>query len=151
MSAGELLYLDDLSVGQVFTSRSQSLDAADIKRFAGEFDPQPFHTDEQAARSTFFGGLAASGWHTAAMTMRLMVDGGVPIAGGLVGAGGEIAWPRATRPGDVLHVVSEVLEIVTSRSRPDRGMVTVRSETKNQAGEVVQRFTGKLVVPRRSA
>jgi acyl dehydratase len=152
MSEGrQRLHLDDLSVGQVFTSRSQSLDTADIKRFASEFDPQPFHTDEAAAMSTFFGGLAASGWHTAALTMRLMVDGGVPIAGGLVGAGGEIAWPRATRPGDVLHVVSEVLEIVPSRSRPDRGMVTVRSETKNQDGEVVQRFTGKLVVPRRSA
>ena len=128
MSQGkELLHLDDLQVGQVFTSRSQSLDAADIKRFAGEFDPQPFHTDEEAARSTFFGGLAASGWHTAALTMRLMVDGGV------------------------LHVVSEVLEIVPSRTRADRGMVTVRSETKNQDGEVVQRFTGKFVVPRRSA
>lgn len=128
MSQGkELLHLDDLQVGQVFTSRSQSLDAADIKRFAGEFDPQPFHTDEEAARSTFFGGLAASGWHTAALTMRLMVDGGV------------------------LHAVSEVLEIVPSRTRADRGMVTVRSETKNQDGEVVQRFTGKLVVPRRSA
>src|SRR5215470_13926978 len=90
-----------------------------------------------------------SGWHTAAITMRLQVESGLPISGGIIGAGGEINWPRPTRPGDILHVESEVLEINPSRSRPDRGMVTVRSETRNQRGEVVQTLTVKLVAPRR--
>lgn len=143
------LYLDDLQVGQIFTSGSLTVDAAAIKAFAGQFDPQPFHLDDEAAKSTFFGGLAASGWHTAALTMRLLVDGGAPIAGGIIGGGGEIVWPRPTRPGDVLTVVSEVLEVTPSRSKPDRGMVTMRNETRNQRGEPVQIFTVKLVVPRR--
>ena len=143
------LYLEDLSVGQRFTSGSWAVDEAQIKAFAGEFDPQPFHLDEETAKETVFGGLAASGWHTAAVTMRLLVDGGAPIAGGIIGAGGEIAWPRPTRPGDVLSVRTEVIEITPSRSRPDRGMVTVRSETVNQRGETVQTLTARLVVPRR--
>lgn len=147
--AQALLYLDDLEVGQRFTRGARRVDPDEIKAFARDFDPQPFHLDETTAENTFFGGLVASGWHTAAMTMRLLVDGGVPIAGGLIGAGGEIAWPQATRPGDVLSVESEVLDVTPSRSRPDRGLVTVRSETKNQRDEVVQRFTMKLVVPRR--
>ena len=145
------LYLDDLRVGQRFASRSHALDEAQIKAFAAEFDPQPFHLDDEAAKSTLFAGLAASGWHTAAITMRLLVEGGAPIAGGVVGAGGEIGWPRPTRPGDILRVESEVLEVTPSRSRPDRGMVTLRSETRNQRGEVVQILTAKLVVPRRAA
>lgn len=144
------LYLDDLRVGQRFASRSHALDEAQIKAFAAEFDPQPFHLDDEAAKSTLFAGLAASGWHTAAITMRLLVEGGAPIAGGVVGAGGEIGWPRPTRPGDILRVESEVLEVTPSRSRPDRGMVTLRSETRNQRGEVVQILTAKLVVPRRA-
>ena len=146
----ERLFLDDLSVGQTFTSASHALDVGQIKRFAAEFDPQPFHLDEAAAARSIFAGLAASGWHTAALTMRLLVDG-LPIAGGIVGAGVEIAWPRPTRPGDALHVVSEVVAIVPSRSKPDRGIVTMRSETRNQQGEVVQLLTSKLVVPRRPA
>jgi acyl dehydratase len=145
------LHLDDLSVGQRFTSASHAVDATQIKAFAQEFDPQPFHLDEEAAAKSLFGGLAASGWHTAALTMRLLVDGGAPIAGGIVGAGGEIAWPRPTRPGDVLTVESEVLEVTPSRSRPDRGMVTLRSTTLNQHGEAVQVLTARLVVPRRPA
>ena len=145
------LYFDDLQVGQRFTSRSLALDEAQIKAFAAEFDPQPFHLDDEAAKSTLFAGLAASGWHTAAITMRLLVEGGAPIAGGVVGAGGEISWPRPTRPGDILQVESEILEVTPSRSRPDRGMVTLRSETRNQRGEVVQILTAKLVVPRRAA
>ena len=149
--AGGRLYLDDLQVGQRFTSGSHALDAAEIKEFAGRFDPQPFHLDEAAAEASLFAGLAASGWHTAAVTMRLLVAGGAPIAGGVIGAGGEIAWPRPTRPGDILRVESEVLEITPSRSRPDRGMVVLRSETRNQRGEVVQVLTAKLVVPRRPA
>ena len=98
-----------------------------------------------------FGGLAASGWHTAAITMRLLVESGLPLSGGIVGAGGEINWPKPTRPGDILQVVSEVEEVVPSRSRPDRGMVKVRSETRNQRGEVVQVLLAKLIVPRRAA
>jgi acyl dehydratase len=143
------LFLEDLRVGQRFTSGSHAVDEAQIKAFAGQFDPQPFHLDDTTAKSTLFGGLAASGWHTAAITMRLLVDGGAPIAGGIVGASGEISWPKPTRPGDILQVESEVLEVTPSRSRADRGMVTVRSETRNQRGEVVQTLTAKLVVPRR--
>ena len=145
----ELLYLEDLHAGQRFTSRTQAVDAGQITRFAGEFDPQPFHLDDDAAKGTLFAGLAASGWHTAAITMRLLVDGGVPVAGGIVGVGGEISWPRPTRPGDVLQVHSEVVGVAPSRSRTDRGIVTIRSETRNQRGEVVQVFVAKIVVPRR--
>ena len=146
----ELLYLDDLQVGQRFTSGTHALDTDQIKAFAREFDPQPFHLDETAARHSFFQGLAASGWHTAAITMRLLNDGGLPIAGGIIGAGGEIQWPQATRPGDVLRVESEILAVTPSRSRPDRGMATMRSETKNQRGETLQVLTAKLIVPRRA-
>lgn len=144
------LYFDDLSVGQRFQSGSTTLDAAAIKDFAATYDPQPFHLDEDAARDTLFGGLAASGWQTAALTMRLLVES-VPLAGGIVGAGNEISWPRPTRPGDVLTVVSEVMEVTPSVSRPDRGRIVVRSETSNQKGEVVQVLTARLIVPRRVA
>jgi acyl dehydratase len=138
-------------VGQRFTSGSKLVTEEEVIRFAREYDPQPFHTDPEAAKTTFFQGLAASGWHTMAMSMRLMVDGGLPLAGGIVGAGGELSWPMPTRPGDTLTVESEILEIRPSRSRPDRGMVTARNETKNQRGEVVQVLVGKLVVPKRPA
>jgi acyl dehydratase len=107
------------------------------------------HLDGEAAKRSLFGGLAASGWHTAAITMRLNVGGGLPIAGGIVGMGGELSWPKPTRPGDLLRVESEVVEVSPSRSRPDRGTVTVRSETRNQRDEVVQIATMKLLVPRR--
>jgi acyl dehydratase len=143
------LHLDDLRVGQRFTSGAHALDAAQIKAFAHQFDPQPFHLDDAAAKGTLFAGLAASGWHTAAVTMRLLVEGGAPIAGGVIGAGAEISWPKPTRAGDVLRVESEVLEVKPSRSSPDRGTVTLRSETRNQRGEVVQVLTARLVVPRR--
>lgn len=143
------LYLDDLAVGDRFQSGEHAMDEAQIQAFAAQFDPQPFHLDDAAARTTLFGGLAASGWHTAAVTMRLQVTTGLPIAGGLIGAGAEISWPRPTRATDVLHVVSEVVEIQPSRSKPDRGMVAVRSETRNQHGEVLQLSTVRIVVPRR--
>jgi acyl dehydratase len=144
------LYLDDLQVGQRFTSGERVIDADRIKSFAAEFDPQPFHLDEAAAERSMFKGLAASGWHTAALTMRLLADGGLPIAGGIIGIGGELAWPRPVRPGDRLMVESEVVEITPSRTRPDRGLVLVRSETRNQKGEPVQILTAKLMVPRRT-
>ena len=143
------LYLDDLKAGDRFTTGEHALDAAQIVEFASRFDPQPFHLDDEAAKGTFFQGLAASGWHTAAITMRLLVTSGIPLADGIIGAGGEIQWPLPTRPGDVLRVEGEVLEVVPSRSRPERGMVQMRCETLNQRGEVVQRFLPKLVVNRR--
>lgn len=144
--AKRALYLEDLSVGDRFQSGEHTLDVAQIKAFALQFDPQPFHTDEEAAKNTFFGGLAASGWHTAALTMKLLVESGVPLADGIIGSGGELQWPKPTRPGDVLHVVSEVVDITPSRSKPGRAMVTMRCQTLNQRGEVVQFFTPKLVV-----
>lgn len=145
----DVFYLDDLRVGQRTTSATFAINSEQIKAFAGQFDPQPFHLDEQAAKGLFFGGLVASGWHVAAITMRLLVDGGAPIGGGVIGAGGEISWPRPTRPGDVLRVESEVLTITPSRSRPDRGVVTLRCETRNQRDEIAQVLIAKLVVPRR--
>ena len=142
------LYLEDLHVGQTFVSDPVTVTTEQIKAFAREFDPQPFHLDEDAARDTLFGGLAASGWHTAALTMKLLVQC-FPLAGGLVGAGGETTWPRPTRPGDSLSVHVEVLEITPSRSRPDRGMIRTRTETRNQHGEAVQVSTVCIVAWRR--
>ncbi len=143
------LWLEDFHEGQRFESASRAIGAADIKAFAAAFDPQPFHLDEATAAGTFFDGLAASGWHTAALTMRLLVEGGIPIAGGVIGAGGEISWPRPTRPGDVLRVVSVVEKITPSRSRPERGFITVRSETLNQRDEPVQVLVARLLAHRR--
>lgn len=143
------LYLEDLRVGQRFASGQYTLSAAQIKAFAAEFDPQPFHLDEAAAQDSVFQGLAASGWHTAAASMRLLVTGDFRIAGGLVGLGGEITWPKPVRPGDTLRVESEITEISPSRTKPDRGVVTIRSITTNQNGEPVQVLTAKLLVFRR--
>ncbi|MGH8590321.1 MAG: MaoC family dehydratase, partial [Gammaproteobacteria bacterium] len=148
LSTKQFLYLDDLHVGQRFISDTRLIDEDEIKAFAKQFDPQPFHLDADTAKETLFEGLVASGWHTAAISMRLLVDG-VPIAGGIVGVGAEIEWPKPTRPGDVLHVDSEIVELIPSRSSPDRGVATIRSETHNQVGEIVQVLTAKLVVPRR--
>jgi acyl dehydratase len=142
----ERLYLEDVFVGQRFVTGTYTLTAEAIKAFARDYDPQPFHTDEETAKDTFFGGLAASGWHTAAITMRLQADSGPPIAGGMIGAGGEISWPRPTRPGDTLHVESEITDVKPSKSRPERGFITLKSETKNQKGEVVQLLIVKLLV-----
>jgi acyl dehydratase len=143
--------LDDLQVGQKFTSGTYRMEEDRIKSFAAEFDPQPFHLDEAASERSVFRGLAASGWHTAAATMRLMVTSGLPIAGGLVGLGGEIAWTRPTRPGDVLHVESEVMAITPSRSKPNQGVVTVRNITLNQKGEEVQVLMTKILVFKRGS
>ncbi len=142
------LYLDDLSVGQQFATGSHTLDEAQIKAFAAQFDPQPFHLDEEAAKATLFKGLIASGWHTAAITMRLLVDGGIPLAGGLIGLGGSLKWPRPARPGDILTVHGEITEVTPSK--PDRGTIAIKAETRNQRGDVVQSFTATLLVPRRT-
>ncbi|MGN6749366.1 MAG: MaoC family dehydratase [Xanthobacteraceae bacterium] len=144
--------LEDFAVGQVFKSGRKRVDKAEIFAFAREYDPQPYHLDEEAAKKSPFAGLAASGWHTAALTMRLLVDGEFKPAGGILGVGfDELSWPRAVRAGDELHVTSEVLDVRPSKSRPDRGMIRVRNTTFNQNGEPVQVFTGNLLVPRRPA
>ena len=145
----ERFYLDDLHIGQRFTSGTYVMEAERIKEFAAEFDPQPFHLDEAAAKASLFKGLAASGWHAASIAMRLLVTGGLPLASGIIGLGGEIAWPKPTRPDDVLHVESEVIEITPSRSKPQQGIVIIRSKMFNGEGEVVLVLTAKLLVPRR--
>src|SRR5271155_3439687 len=119
----EQLYFEDIQPGQRFSTQSTLVTEAEIKEFAEKFDPQPFHLDDDDAKTTLFGGLAASGWHTAAITMRLNVTSGPQIAAGIIGGGGEISWPTPTRPGDVLRVESEVVEVTPSRSRPERGMI----------------------------
>jgi acyl dehydratase len=148
-AAQPLAYLQDLEVGQRFVSGKHQLDAAQVVAFAREFDPQPFHLSDAAAKESFFGGLVASGWHTAAITMRLLVEGELQIAGGMIGGGGEARWPTATRPDDLLQVFSEIVEVSPSRTKPDRGSILLRSETRNQQGEIVQLLTARLVVPRR--
>ncbi|AOH87204.1 dehydratase (plasmid) [Sphingomonas panacis] len=145
-----LHHLEDFAVGQTFSAGPLRIEEDDIKRFAGEFDPQPFHLDNEAAGNSFFRGLAASGWHTAAITMRLLVGSDIRPAGGIIGAGfEELRWPRPVRPGDALHIESEVLEVRPSRSKPEQGMVKVRTTTLNQKNETVQVSVGNLVVFRR--
>jgi len=148
-ASSDSLTLEDLHIGQTFVSESHLLSAEQIKAFAREFDPQPFHLEEEAAKDSFFEGLAASGWHTASLSMRMLVAS-LPIKGGLIGAGGEISWTRSTRPGDELHLETEITEIKPSRSRPERGTVTIRSVTKNQNAETVQILVSRIVVPRRT-
>jgi acyl dehydratase len=142
-------YFEDLAVGQKFSSAGLLLDAGAITAFAADFDPQPFHLDEEAARPTMFQGLAASGWHTAALTMRLCLASDFRPAGGIISSGGEISWLKPVRPGDELRVEIEVLEARPSRSRPAQGVVKVRVTTLNQDGEPVQIFTPTLLVDRR--
>ncbi len=143
-------YLEDFAVGHTFGSGRFRVEKERIKTFAAEFDPQPFHLDEDAARGTILGGLAASGWHTAAITMKLLVEGELKPAGGIVGAGfDEFRWPKPVRPGDELRVESEVLDVRPSKSRPNQGLLKVRTTTLNQDGDPVQVSVGNLVVPRR--
>jgi acyl dehydratase len=144
----ERLYLDDLSVGQRFISAPRRVDAEEIKAFAAEYDPQPFHLYEEAAERSIFSGLAASGWHTMAITMRLLVES-VPLADGLIGASTEVSWPKPTRPGMALQVFSDITDIRPSRSKSDMAIVTLRSETRDQTGETVLIFTARMPVFRR--
>jgi len=152
MTEGPFRY-EDFAVGQRFASPLLRIEAAAIKSFAAEFDPQPMHMDERAAKAGRFGGLIASGWHTAALTMRLLMTGGLPpIAEGGVGAGVEsLNWPRPVRPGDILSVTTEILEMRPSRSQPAYGLVRFRAETRTQDDEMVQEMTSTLIVPRRAA
>ena len=143
-------YLEDFAVGQTFGSGRLRIDKDRAIAFAAEFDPQPYHLDEDAALRSIFGGLAASGWLTAAVTMRLLVDGDLKPAGGILGAGfDEFHWPRPVRPGDELRLESEILEVRPSKSRPEQGLIKVRTTTFNQNGDAVQIQVANLVVPRR--
>lgn len=144
-------YLEDYAAGQKFGSGRIHVDKERIKAFAAEFDPQPFHLDEALASDTFFRGLAASGWHTAAMTMRLLVEGELKPAGGILGTGfDEFRWPRPVRPGDELHLECEILEVRPSKSRSDQGLIKLRTTTLNQNNEPVQIQVGNLLVQRRT-
>ena len=140
------LYLDDVHVDDVFESGEIEVTEAAIIEFASRYDPQPFHTDPEAAKATFFEGLAASGWHTAAITMRLLVTQGPEIAGGTIGAGGELAWPSPTRPGDRLHARITVESVTPSKSNPTRGSAMLRIETMTSEGELRQRFTVRTLL-----
>ncbi len=141
---------EDLAVGQKYGSGLVRVDADAIKRFAAEFDPQPFHLDEQAAAGSLFQGLAASGWHTAALTMRLVVQSDFNPAGGLIGASlDELRWPRPMRPGDELSVESEILQLRPSKSQLDRGLAKVRVTTLNQKREILQVYVVNLVIMKR--
>jgi len=152
MTSESLRYFEDIQVGQRFRSGTATVTAEDIKAFARQFDPQPFHLDEAAAKDTFFGGLAASGWHTAAVVMRLTVESDLRPAWGTIGAGVEnLRWPRPVRPGDVISVEGEVLEVRPSRSRPDIGIVRIRLVATNHVGETVQLSEPALVIPRRTS
>jgi acyl dehydratase len=150
ISEMSLRYLEDFEVGQTFTSKGIRIDADRIKSLAAEFDPQPFHLDEKAATDSIFGGLAASGWHTAAITMKLMVESDLKIAGGIVGTSfEELRWSRPVRPGDVLRVESEVLNVRVLKSRPNQGVIKMKTTTLNQNDEPVQVLVGNLFVLRR--
>jgi acyl dehydratase len=145
-------YLEDFAAGQKYHSGRLRMEKERMTVFAAEFDPQPFHLDEEAARNTMFGGLVASGWHTAAVTMWLLVESDLKPAGGIVGAGAdEFRWPHPVRPGDELRIESEVLEVRPSRSHPDQGLIKVRTTTLNHNDEPVQVILANLVVPRRGA
>jgi acyl dehydratase len=142
----EGLHFEDIAIGQVFRAGPRVITLEEMIAFARDNDPQYFHVDPEAAKESMFGGLVASGWQTAALSMRLLVESGAPFARGVVGAGGEIAWLAPVRPGDAISVESEVTALKRSSSRPDRGMASVRTKTFNQRGEIVQTLHAKMVV-----
>jgi acyl dehydratase len=145
-------YLEDFVAGQTFSSGRARITAEEIQAFAAKFDPQPFHLSESAAKQSFFRGLAASGWHTAAITMRLLVESDLKPAGGVIGAGfDEFRWPRPVRPGDELHIECEVLEVRPSGSLPDSGFIKLRTTTLNQHNDPVQIQISNLLVLRRQS
>lgn len=145
-------YFEDFSIGQTYRSDSRAVDREAIVAFAGAFDPQPFHLSEEGGRASMFGALVASGWHTAALTMRLLVESDFNPAGGNIGAGvEELRWPRPVLPGDSLRIESEVLETRAMKSRPELGLVKLRTTTLNQNSEPVQVFVANVVVPKRPA
>jgi acyl dehydratase len=144
------LYLEDLHIGDRFGSGAIEVTEESIIAFARDFDPQQFHLDVKAAKESIFKGLAASGWHTAAMSMKLFVTGELRLAGGSIGLGvDELRWPQPVRPSDVLRLETEILDVRASRSKPDRGIIRIRNVTTNQRREVVQTFTAFVMVRRR--
>jgi acyl dehydratase len=142
------LYFEDFYIGQTFNSvRSIKVTAEEIKEFGQKYDPQPFHLDEAAGQGSFFKGLAASGWLTAAIVMRLRV-GSITVAGGMIGAGvEEMRWTTPVRPGDAIRSEIEVLGVRHSQSRPNYGIVRTRSIAYNQRNEVVLRATVNFLAP----
>jgi acyl dehydratase len=145
------LYLEDLNVGDQFGSSAINVTENDIVEFAEKFDPQPFHLDLDAAERSVFRGLVASGWHTAAMSMRLFATGDLKLAGGSIGLTvDQLQWPRPVRPGDSLQLKTEIIEVRPSQSKPDRGIIRIKNVTTNQDGEVVQTFLASVLVRRRS-
>ncbi len=143
-------YFDDLTQGDRFKSATYEVTEEQIISFAREFDPQPFHLDSVVARQTMFKGLIASGWHTAAITMRLFVQR-LNFAEGAIGLGvDELRWPNAVRPGDALQVETEIVDLRVSRSKPSHGIVRLRNVTVNQRGEIVQTMSASALVLRRS-
>jgi acyl dehydratase len=143
-------YLEDLAVGDVHPAGSIEVSEAETVAFAKRYDPQPMHTDAEAAAAGVFGGLIASGWHTAAMVMRLIVDARPLGETPLLGLGvDDVRWPKPVRPGDTIQAETEVLSITPSESRPDYGVVRLKVTARNQRGEVVFTMIPKLWVPRR--
>jgi len=142
-------YFDDLKVGDHFKSEPLEVTERQVVEFAHKFDPQMFHLTRKRAERTVFKGLIASGWHTAAMTMRLFVQT-LNFTEGAIGLGvDELRWPNPVRPGDSLCVETEILELRPSRSKPDYGIIRLRNATTNQRGEIVQTMTASAMVPRR--
>jgi len=145
-------YLEDLRVGDRFGSDTIEVTKESIFEFARQFDPQPFHLDDAAARASIFKELTTSGWHTAAMSMRLFVTGEFKPVGGSIGlAVDELRWPQPVRPGDILKLETEILDVRQSRSKPDRGIIRIRNVTTNQRGEIVQTFLAFVMIRRRPA
>ena len=142
-------YFDDLKIGDRFKSAPLTVTEKEVIEFAHKFDPQMFHLSRNRAERTIFKGLIASGWHTAAMTMRLFVQT-LNFAEGAIGLGvDELSWPNAVRPGDVLTVETEILDVRLSRSRPGYGIIRLRNVTTNQRGEVVQTMLASAIVRKR--
>jgi acyl dehydratase len=144
-------FFEDFAVGQVFKPSGRvRVEKDEIIAFAKKFDPQPFHLDEEAGRKSIFGRLVASGWHTAAMTMSLVARSEYRPMGGTIGLGFDgLRWPIPVDPGDELRIETEVLEMRPSKSRPDRGLMKLRTRTLNQNGEMVQELIANAMVPRR--
>ena len=142
---------EDFPIGTSLVSTGYPITADAIMDFGRKYDPQIFHRDPDAAEKTVFGGLAASGWHTAAVSMRLFVDT-MDVAGGIIGMGvDELKWPNAVRPGDELRLEIEILQARHSKSRPGYGIIRIRNATKNQRDEVVQSFMVSAMLPMRSS
>ena len=146
-----MLHFEDLKLGDQFTTPERTVTAEEIVAFAQRYDPQSFHTDPVAAKTSLFGQLVASGWHTAAISMDLMVRGTMALDGGVIGQGvDELRWPRPVLPGDTLRVVMEIAEVNPEPSRTGRGRIKLRCRTLNQHGRVVQEMTARLLVSRRT-